>query len=611
MMRMEQEQKQIDDAIIELLEAETRFEGEIYARVCPHHSGQTVVRDAQRGRNVDHIVGPPCIECAHSHKTSDTDAPEWVRVEAADPIPAATGMTALELLGSEENAVVEELHRGARRPTGHRNAGRCERRDRAAVRVAKACEALACHERGHETARRAPALALRNKAATSNQLVVGAYLDLLGQDIGQKRIVRPIAMLIGRCPPCTSTATASSLPARNRATPPSTDTPSASRPQTPHARGPSSSRSTRSPSTSVHARGWPSPRRAASHPTSPCEPSAPNATSPPTTPSLALSIPSFHERNRARSTSSPQISPPSDQPEKILDEVKSAIRQAVGPIITVSCGIAPSAYLAKTAAEANKPDAAVVWRPADIPEVYDSLDLDDLPGLGPATEARLRRRGIDTVAKLYHAQRAIAQWAWGSTIGRDVHKALHGEPWNPRRKPRQRLSHGRVLEPELRSWDAARPVARFLVTVTLHRCAYEQVAPGRLILEVLGEQGRGWTAGANVEPTNDEPAALKSIAGLWDAIGRKARDVPFKIGLTATRLREWPPRQFELFERRENRVQGLLHTVRDRFGAKAITVGDSLDRTGPYTGLKISFEHIPATETFRWLGVELPTIDPP
>ena len=53
---------------------------------------------------------------------------------------------------------------------------------------------------------------------------------------------------------------------------------------------------------------------------------------------------------------------PNDHPERVLREVKKTIRAAVGPIITVSCGIAPSVYLAKTAAEANKPDAAAVWR---------------------------------------------------------------------------------------------------------------------------------------------------------------------------------------------------------------------------------------------------------
>ena len=60
-------------------------------------------------------------------------------------------------------------------------------------------------------------------------------------------------------------------------------------------------------------------------------------------------------------------------------------------------------------------------------------------------------------------------------------------------------------------------------------------------------------------------------------------------------------------------LQSRSHHVfaSSRLGARAITVGDSLDRTGPYTGLKISFEHIPALRTFRWLGVDVPAIGPP
>ena len=134
-----------------------------------------------------------------------------------------------------------------------------------------------------------------------------------------------------------------------------------------------------------------------------------------------------------------------DDPRAILAAVKEAIRAAVGPIITVSCAVAPSAYLAKTAAEANKPDAAVVWRREDIPGVYADLKLSDLPGLGPATEARLRRCGIDSVVALHGAQRAVARWAWGSTIGEDVHATLHARAPRERPRPRRRISHGRVL----------------------------------------------------------------------------------------------------------------------------------------------------------------------
>ena len=139
-------------------------------------------------------------------------------------------------------------------------------------------------------------------------------------------------------------------------------------------------------------------------------------------------------------------------------------------MITVSCRVALSAYLAKTAAEANKPDATVVWRRADIPDVYESLELSDLPSLGPATEARLRRRSVETVRALHDVQRAVVRTVWGSMTGVYVQKRLHGEDPLLRDRPRRHISHGRVLEPQLRSWALSKPIMRFLVTVTLRRC---------------------------------------------------------------------------------------------------------------------------------------------
>ena len=232
---------------------------------------------------------------------------------------------------------------------------------------------------------------------------------------------------------------------------------------------------------------------------------------------------------------------PTDAPETVLAQVKRAIRDAVGPIITVSCGVAPSSYLAKTAAEANKPDAAVVWRPEDIPGVYEALELSDLPQLGPATEARLRRRGIDSVRALYSMHRAVVRSAWGSVTGVQVHRQLHGENLLVRENPRKQISHGRVLEPRRRTWETAKPIARFLVTVTLHRCAREGVAPKRLALEVLGEKGRLWARGAWITPTNYERQAMQALTALWDATATKAREKPMRFHVTASHLVEWPP----------------------------------------------------------------------
>ena len=57
-------------------------------------------------------------------------------------------------------------------------------------------------------------------------------------------------------------------------------------------------------------------------------------------------------------------------------------------------------------------------------------------------------------------------------------------------------------------------------------------------------------------------------------------------------------------------MKGVIDTVRRRFGAKAITIGESADRSARYTGLKISFEHIPDIADFEWLGVAVPEIGP-
>ena len=48
----------------------------------------------------------------------------------------------------------------------------------------------------------------------------------------------------------------------------------------------------------------------------------------------------------------------------------------------------------------------------------------------------------------------------------------------------------------------------------------------------------------------------------------------------------------------------------DEDGTGIVGVGESTD-TARYTGLKVSFEHIPAIGDFEWLGVPMPEIGHP
>jgi DNA polymerase-4 len=91
-------------------------------------------------------------------------------------------------------------------------------------------------------------------------------------------------------------------------------------------------------------------------------------------------------------------------------EIKRRIGQEVGEWLTCSVGIAQNKFLAKLAADLQKPDGlSVVWR-ENLPEIYRSKNLNDLWGINHGWTKRLERLGITNPAQLlnYPVQNLIA-----------------------------------------------------------------------------------------------------------------------------------------------------------------------------------------------------------
>ncbi len=90
--------------------------------------------------------------------------------------------------------------------------------------------------------------------------------------------------------------------------------------------------------------------------------------------------------------------------EQIAREIKRRIREEVK--LTCSVGIAPNKFLAKLASDLNKPDGFVVVHPSKIVDFLENLPVSRLWGVGPATEERLRARGISTIGDLQQIPRS-------------------------------------------------------------------------------------------------------------------------------------------------------------------------------------------------------------
>ncbi|MDQ3105311.1 MAG: DNA polymerase IV [Actinomycetota bacterium] len=86
-----------------------------------------------------------------------------------------------------------------------------------------------------------------------------------------------------------------------------------------------------------------------------------------------------------------------DDLRELAEQLRAQVRTCTGGL-TASVGLATSKLVAKIASDLDKPDGLVVVPPGTEQDLLAPLPVRLVPGVGPATEARLRRLGARTVA---------------------------------------------------------------------------------------------------------------------------------------------------------------------------------------------------------------------
>lgn len=83
---------------------------------------------------------------------------------------------------------------------------------------------------------------------------------------------------------------------------------------------------------------------------------------------------------------------------EIAREIRARILEETG--LTASAGISYNKFLAKLASDHRKPNGQFTIRPEKGPEFVETLPVGRFHGIGPATEAKMKRLGIHTGADL-------------------------------------------------------------------------------------------------------------------------------------------------------------------------------------------------------------------
>lgn len=273
----------------------------------------------------------------------------------------------------------------------------------------------------------------------------------------------------------------------------------------------------------------------------------------------------------------------------LAGQIKARIKSAVGSSLRCSIGLAPNRYLAKIAADMNKPDGFTVIRPADLPAALLPLPLRDLPGIGPRMEVRLNNKEIFTMERLLSLSARELREAWGSVSGEEMWHLLRGEEIAAKTSGQKSISHSHVLPPELRSGQNALRVLKKLTDKAAARLRQQgYYASGISVYARLTGQD-AWKAGCSVMETQDTLVFINAVREMWKEV---PRGQVFAVGVALGGLVPEALHAPSLFgDGRGEKLCRALDQLNARFGKDVLHYGATHE--GAAVPLRIAFTRIP------------------
>lgn len=279
--------------------------------------------------------------------------------------------------------------------------------------------------------------------------------------------------------------------------------------------------------------------------------------------------------------------------------VQDRILKLVSPALRCSVGLGPNRFLAKVAAELEKP-AGLNWLlPEVLPDRIAHLALDDLPGISSRMKARLERAGIRDIAALWRLDPKAARKLWGSVAGERFLRDLRGEVTVLPETKRGMIGHGQVLTGANRTPEGARLVARRLLVKAAARLRREGFHARRLSIGVRGLHGGRWGREGEIRATQDTVFLLQTFDRYWAEL---AAGAPQAVHVVLGGLVPAGEVMRDLFEAEAPAAREALCQAIDglnrRFGQDTVRFGQLPPHRVPYTGAKIAFGRIPVAEDF-------------
>ncbi|MEO0477687.1 MAG: DNA polymerase IV [Planctomycetota bacterium] len=274
-------------------------------------------------------------------------------------------------------------------------------------------------------------------------------------------------------------------------------------------------------------------------------------------------------------------------PEQIAKEIKQQIRDELE--LTASVGVAPNKFLAKLASDLEKPNGLTVFPPDEraIQQRLDPLPIGKMWGVGPATEAKLAKRGVRTFADLRQlTEQQLTRDAGddGSRLFR-LSRGIDERPVVPSREAKS-VGHEQTFREDLKDPDHVRAIMLTQAEDVARRLRHKQLLARGVTVKIRYGNFETITRSTTLDrPTDLTDELYRPAIALFDKWANSAFQPVRLIGVTAGPLTH-EPRQQDLFadpkRDKQRQVEQTLDDIKSKFGKRAVHRGQTPNEERTY-----------------------------
>lgn len=257
---------------------------------------------------------------------------------------------------------------------------------------------------------------------------------------------------------------------------------------------------------------------------------------------------------------------------EVAGEIKRRVKKEIGEWITLSIGIAPNRFLAKTAAALHKPDGLDEINKDNFRAIYSGLRLTDLCGIKERNAVRLNAMGIYTVLDFYEAPYPKLKAAFESVLGYYWYPRLRGWEIDDVAFARRSYGNSFALPKPLTTIEELSPVLSKLVEKMGRRVRTAGYKAQGVHLAISYRDGAFWHKGVTVSKILFDSRDIYRVA--FKLLTRSPYRSPVReLAVSVFNLIDTSSLQLELFdnlERKEKLVKAV-DKVNERWGDFVIT----------------------------------------